>query len=84
MSHHIKHNKYPTYTTATHKYWNITSPRIHRSLRQVVLRASFIWVEHRSSELFSQRGVTLWVQNLKDIDMNVLDDHKTHKIESKF
>jgi hypothetical protein len=85
MSHHVKHNKYPMYTTATQKYWNITSPRIHRSLHKVVvLRTSFVWVKHRSSKLFSWRGVALWVQNLQNIDTNVLDDYKTHEIESKF
>jgi hypothetical protein len=59
---------------------------MHRSSlrRVVVLRPSTACVEHHLGERFSLRGVMLRVQNLQDIDINMLDDHKTCKIQRKF
>jgi hypothetical protein len=81
-----QNHKYRSNTTATHQNPNITSPRMHHSLlhRVVVLRPSTACVEHRLGERFSLRGVMLRVQNLQDIDINMLDDHKTCKIQRKF
>jgi hypothetical protein len=59
---------------------------MHRlSLRRVVvLRPSTACVEHRLGKRFSLRGIMMWVQNLQDIDINMLDDHKTREIQRKF
>jgi hypothetical protein len=83
---HIKHHKYRSNTTATHQNPNITSPRMHRSSLHwvVVLRPSTACVEHRLGECFSLRGIMLWVWNLQDIDINMLDDHKIREIQHKF
>jgi hypothetical protein len=83
---HVKHHKYRSNTTVTHQNPNITSPRMHRSSlrRVVVLCPSTACVQHRLGERFSLRGVMLWVWTLQDIDINMLDDHKTHEIQCKF
>jgi hypothetical protein len=47
--------------------------------RVIILRSSNACVENRLGELISHCGVTLWVQGLWDIDMNVLDHHKNHE-----
>jgi hypothetical protein len=59
---------------------------MHRSSlhRVIVLRPSTAYVEHRLGERFSLQGVMLWVQNLQDIDINMLDGHKTREIQRKF